>query len=271
MGFGRDVVSEIYKCLIFPRISIRFPPTPIGYFDHYFDLYFDLGKGRISSFGVLDKIFQGHDVVFLHPVEVSHILRIRVLIPRLRGFKIIDGLRSAGDIRDIITKSRSFPVFISEYLTVNVLEDIKFSKNRNYIYGKLGKVVEKISYSDLIGRSFLVWRRIREFSPPEVVDILVRFLFMFYVKFPLFTYGLVLIEERGWISTLSPDTLLYVYPADLKEFRVFTFSDTNIPVVVVRSLRFQSFDEGEYERNLSDYLSMFMFYIFYWKDLGVEF
>lgn len=243
------------------------PPVPLKYFflpTEYQDSY----KGRLSGFGLLDHLFCGHDVVFLNPIEVVSSLNLKVLSSgsRIGGFTIINNLKSEDDIRNVM-KSDPLSVFVSDSLSVNVVDSIMFSKNREYIYGRLGRVVERISFNDLVKRSKLVWRNAKEYK--EYVGVyLGQFLMRYYVRLPMFTYGLVLVEEGGWISSLSPEVLLYVSSKDVKEFRVFTIFDLEIPVVVVRRLKRWMFVDDETDAGFR--LSWYIYYLYGQNVEGVE-
>ncbi len=228
-----DVYDEVRHAIRYRQVLSR-----------SFRLYEFERRLRTGSFAQLDRGFEGHDIVFLHPFEMVRALSASSVLPAITTIDItrLGMFRESRQLEkylgDLWYKGG---IIVSSCIAEAVVDNLAVKYKRvglheyTYCYGRMRRIIRRMDVKTLISNTSLE-AFTKDRSSEDVVELIYEFLVTTPTHWPCMVLGLVVDRARNWVITLNPSTLDLIEPSGVEELRILVYGGRRIPVIVVEKL-----------------------------------
>lgn len=266
----KSISNETRRALLIPVAvpivdDIEMGGASIMYFDqlyesrNFFDYYYsEKRRRRLSwgSFGILYDEYEIYDIVFLNPYDVLTALDAEIWLFNngLKKIRVRDlKLRTALEFNRYLTSHLDSwklgdMIIVSGYIAEAVIGNLTIVDRSyqdplasSYVYGRVIRIINKLDIDTLINMSELIFLCEKVKDPRERVKTLINLYPVARVRWPWYTFGLIVSVGDGVITVFDAFTSELVSVNDMLEVRSVNYTlpgfSKEFPLLVVRRFR----------------------------------
>jgi len=204
---------------------------------------------RMRAFAQLNKSFEGHDVVFLHPYEVVRALQAGIVVSDNYAVTLLDDVRADKELEKRLAELWYIgnAIIVSNYIADALVDNltvryrsVQYRRVRvyeyTYCYGRIRRIVRKLDVKKVLENSNLVVAPPNHLDDEQKAKMVYEFLIYTRAHWPWMSWGLIVDRTRSWIAVLNPDTMRFINVGDIEELRELRYGDKPIALIVVKKL-----------------------------------